>query len=303
MVQNYTVWVEKKAYPVVVSDERKALLAAKAAGRAFVGLIHLEEHGGGSQKEERTENSQTSELRRTENQPVKKTAEGKTANDIWDAEYLATPDAICPEYLERIVLRHIGLPWIITETDRLIIREFTVEDIAGMPEEPDAWFTQEERDADQIFYDTEKLKAYIKGQYRFYEYGIWALVRKTDGRIIGKAGLSNAKKRDFARASAPEEQLGKVAETGNDFEPKSRVDSENDFPDANGMEDREFLELGYHVFHPYRRQGYAEEACRAILAYARNELDCPVCACVAGENTASVQLLRKLQVKYYLSGK
>ena len=53
MVQNYTVWVEKKAYPVVVSDERKALLAAKAAGRAFVGLIHLEEYGGGSQKEER----------------------------------------------------------------------------------------------------------------------------------------------------------------------------------------------------------------------------------------------------------
>ena len=55
MVQNYTVWVEKKAYPVVVSDERKALLAAKAAGRAFVGLIHLEEYGGGNQKEERTE--------------------------------------------------------------------------------------------------------------------------------------------------------------------------------------------------------------------------------------------------------
>ena len=108
MVQNYTVWVEKKAYPVVVSDERKALLAAKAAGRAFVGLIHLEEYGGGSQKEERTEKSQTSELLRTENQPVEKAAEGKTANDIWDAEYLATPDAICPEYLERIVRRHIG---------------------------------------------------------------------------------------------------------------------------------------------------------------------------------------------------
>ena len=78
MVQNYTVWVEKKAYPVVVSDERKALLAANAAGRAFVGLIHLEKYGGGSQKEERTEKSQTSELLRTENQPVEKAAEGKT---------------------------------------------------------------------------------------------------------------------------------------------------------------------------------------------------------------------------------
>ena len=48
MVQNYTVWVEKKAYPVVVSDEREALLAAKAAGRGFVGLYPLGENGGGS---------------------------------------------------------------------------------------------------------------------------------------------------------------------------------------------------------------------------------------------------------------
>ena len=274
MVQNYTVWVEKKAYPVVVSDERKALLAAKAAGRAFVGLIYLEEDGGGSQQD-----------------------------DICDAEYLATPDAICPEYLERIVRRHIGLPWIITETDRFIIREFTVEDIAGMPEEPDVWFTQEEREDDQVFYDAEKLKAYIKNQYRFYEYGIWALVRKTDGRIIGKAGLSNAKERDFAGANEAEGQLGKAAESGNDFESKRRADSENGVPDANGMEDREFLELGYHIFRPYRRQGYAEEACRAILDYAKIELECPVCACVAEENTASIRLLRKLQVKHYLSGK
>ena len=265
MTQEYTVWIGKTAYPVVVSDERKALLAAKAAGRAFVGLIHLEEHGGGNQKEERTEKNQTSELRRTENQPVEKTAEGRTANDIWDAEYLATPDAICPEYLERIVRRHISLPWIIAETDRLLIREFIPEDIGAMPEEPDAWFTQEEREADQVFYDEEKLKAYIKSQYRFYEYGIWALVRKTDGRIIGKAGLSNAKEREAAGASEMEGQL----------------------------------ELGYHIFHPYRRQGYAEEACRAILDYAKNELDCPVCACVAGENTASIRLLRKLKVSYF----
>lgn len=274
MTQEYTVWIGKTAYPVVVSDERKALLAAKAAGRAFVGLIYLEEDGGGSQED-----------------------------DIWDAEYLATPDAICPEYLERIVRRHIGLPWIITETDRFIIREFTVEDIAGMPEEPDVWFTQEEREDDQVFYDAEKLKAYIKNQYRFYEYGIWALVRKTDGRIIGKAGLSNAKERDFAGANEAEGQLGKAAESGNDFESKRRADSENGVPDANGMEDREFLELGYHIFRPYRRQGYAEEACRAILDYAKKELECPVCACVAEENTASIRLLRKLQVKHYLSGK
>ena len=32
---------------------------------------------------------------------------------------------------------------------------------------------------EELFRDQEKLAAYIKGQYGFYEYGTWALVRKT----------------------------------------------------------------------------------------------------------------------------
>ncbi len=239
MVQNYTVWVEKKAYPVVVSDEREALLAAKAAGRVFVALY-------------------------TENPKQKM---------LWDAEYIAAPEAICPEYLERIVRRHIGLPWIIAETNRLLIREFTPDDIAQMPEEPDAWYTEEERIADKVFYDKDKLEAYIKSQYRFYEYGIWAVVRKADGVIVGKVGVTN-------------------------LEESEHGEFDNKIIPAD--ESAEYLELGYHIFNPYRRQGYAEEACRAILNYAKEELACPVCAQVAKENTASIQLLEKLGVPYYL---
>lgn len=239
MVQNYTVWVEKKAYPVVVSDEREALLAAKAAGRVFVALY--------------TENPKQEML--------------------WDAEYIAAPEAICPEYLERIVRRHIGLPWIIAETNRLLIREFTPDDIAQMPEEPDAWYTEEERIADKVFYDKDKLEAYIKSQYRFYEYGIWAVVRKADGVIVGKVGVTN-------------------------LEESEHGEFDNKIIPAD--ESAEYLELGYHIFNPYRRQGYAEESCRAILNYAKEELACPVCAQVAKENTASIQLLEKLGVPYYL---
>ena len=231
MTQEYTVLVGQTAYPVVVSDERKALLAAKAAGRVFVGLMHRED-------------SSTIDT-------------GREEETLWEAEYLATSDAICPEYLERIVRRHLGLPWMIAETDRLILREFMLEDIAQMPQEPEVWFTPEEREADRIFYDAEKLEAYIKNQYRFYEYGIWAVVRKEDGIIVGKAGVTNAE-----------------------------------------MEDA--LELGYHIFEPYRRQGYAKEACRAILHYAKQELDCPVSARVAKENGASIHLLEQLQVPYHL---
>lgn len=35
MVQNYTVWVEKKAYPVVVSDEREGSLGRESGGESF----------------------------------------------------------------------------------------------------------------------------------------------------------------------------------------------------------------------------------------------------------------------------
>lgn len=238
MTQEYTIWVENKAYPVVVSDEREALLAAKAAGRVFVALY----------PEEISEGEQGSEI-------------------LWDAEYLAAPDAICPEYLERIVCRHIGMPWIIAKTDRLTIREFTSDDITQMPEESDVWYTEEERTADRIFYDKDKLESYIKSQYRFYEYGIWAVVRKADGMIVGKAGLTN-----------PEEPVQKLSEN------------------KMTQEEEEYLELGYHIFRPYRRQGYAEEACRAILHYAKEELCCSVCARVANENAASIRLLKKLGV-------
>lgn len=238
MTQEYTIWVENKAYPVVVSDEREALLAAKAAGRVFVALY----------PEEISEGEQGSEI-------------------LWDAEYLAAPDAICPEYLERIVRRHIGMPWIIAKTDRLTIREFTSDDITQMPEESDVWYTEEERTADRIFYDKDKLESYIKSQYRFYEYGIWAVVRKADGMIVGKAGLTN-----------PEEPVQKLSEN------------------KMTQEEEEYLELGYHIFRPYRRQGYAEEACRAILHYAKEELCCSVCARVAKENAASIRLLKKLGV-------
>ena len=263
MTQEYTIWVENKAYPVVVSDEREALLAAKAAGRVFVGLY-------------------------VEEAPVARPmtglyTENLAGETLWDAEYLATPDAICPEYLERIVRRHIGLPWIIAETDRLIIREFTPDDIAQMPEEPDAWYTEEERTADRVFYDKDKLEAYIKSQYRFYEYGIWAVVRKADGVILGKAGVTNLEESGHGgsenKARSADETACKIMQTD---------------------ETAEYLELGYHIFRPYRRQGYAEEACRAILDYAKEELACPVCARVAKENTASIRLLEKLNVPYFL---
>ena len=53
--------------------------------------------------------------------------------------------------------------------------------------------------------------------------------------------------------------------------------------------------IGYMIGVPWQRQGYAEEACRAILDYAREELDfTKVFLQVEEENEASIKLAKKL---------
>lgn len=55
------------------------------------------------------------------------------------------------------------------------------------------------------------------------------------------------------------------------------------------------LDLGYLTDAEYRRQGYAEEACRAVLSYGDQVLQFPqISAYVEEENTASWALLGKL---------
>ena len=55
------------------------------------------------------------------------------------------------------------------------------------------------------------------------------------------------------------------------------------------------VDMGYLIGRNYRRQGYAEEACRAVLEYARTVLYFPgVSAYVDSENLGSLRLLEKL---------
>ncbi len=209
MTQERYIKVNNIEYLVVISDEKMTLLAAKQAGRVIVGYLHPE----GDQ-------------------------------DLSPAEYLVEhPDAADDIYLERVVRRRYGLPWQITETERLQIREFGIEDLPKiLPEYTDS-------EADRIFTNAETLDAYIHSQYRFFEYGIWALIRKEDNILIGKAGITDG-------------------ESG--------------------------LELGYHIFSPYRGCGYATEACRSILSYVKTELAAPVNAKTETGNQASVRVLKKL---------
>lgn len=103
--------------------------------------------------------------------------------------------------------------------------------------------------------------AYIRSQYRFYGCGIWAVERREDGVLVGLAGVAST---ESAAALNEEESPA--------------------------------LELGYHIFGAYRRQGYAKEACLAVLSWVKEEYggQAVVFACTQPENTASGQLLKRL---------
>ena len=87
------VTIAGQTYPVILSDENEALQVAKAAGRAIVGLWRENE----------------------EKQPA----------DYSSCLYLITdPEDADETFLERVVRRHLALPWFIAETDRSSFANF-----------------------------------------------------------------------------------------------------------------------------------------------------------------------------------
>ena len=88
--------------------------------------------------------------------------------------------------------RHFGIPWTISVTKRLVIREQTTDDIPALYEvysDKDAVKYMEDLYEDEAM-EKEYIQKYIDNQYRFFEYGVWALTLKDSGRLIGRAGLS-----------------------------------------------------------------------------------------------------------------
>ena len=119
--------------------------------------------------------------------------EGNREEDFSRAEYaIEKIEEIEYESLELAYLRLTGLPWTILTTDRCIVRETTVEDADSfyeIYEEPSITYYMEDLYADkkeEIAY----IQDYIKNIYGFYGYGMWTVLEKNSGQVIGRAGLS-----------------------------------------------------------------------------------------------------------------
>lgn len=168
------------------------------------------------------------------------------------------------EYLERIRRRHHGIPWVIAETKRCILREICMEDMQalfdlyaepGMTDYIEPLYPWEQ--------ELEYEKAYIDNMYRLYEYGMWVVIEKDTGKLIGRAGLEH---REY-----PKEE--RLEETDKDME----------------------LEMGYAIGTAYQRKGYATEVCQAIIAYAKKNLEYSRINClIEKENTASIRFIESI---------
>lgn len=148
---------------------------------------------------------------------------------------------------------------VIEETKRLILREFTVDDIDDLYELYE--------DAGHCRYvdglsaskseEKEKLESYIQYVYGFYGFGLWAVIEKESGKLIGRCGL----------------QVEVI--------------------DGDSM-----LEIGYMIGKPWLKKGYGLESVRAVLRFAYEETaEDKVAARIDKNNTASQALAVKAGFK------
>lgn len=164
------------------------------------------------------------------------------------------PEDLEPEYVERVYRRLKGLPWHILQTARCVVRETVTEDVDAFYRiYSDPAITEFMEDLyPEVEAEKHYVREYIEKVYTFFGFGVWTVLEKESGAVIGRAGFSY----------------------------------------REGFEDPE---LGFIIGVPWQRRGYAEEVCRAVLAYGWTALAFErVQALVETENIPSLHLCWKL---------
>ncbi len=96
-----------------------------------------------------------------------------------------------PAFLERDARRKAGKPVEIARTERLIVRETILKDV---PDLYKIWREPGTSDYIRPMQPTleeelEFMEAYIRHAYAFYDFGLWTVLEKESGQVVGRAGL------------------------------------------------------------------------------------------------------------------
>ncbi|MBO4909612.1 MAG: GNAT family N-acetyltransferase [Lachnospiraceae bacterium] len=162
------------------------------------------------------------------------------------------PEEFDDGFFENVYRRLKHIPLDIMETERCLLRETWIPDLDSFYEiYSDTSVTKYMEDLMERSEEEKYTENYRDLIYEMYGHGIWTVILKETGEIIGRAGL-----------------------------------------DERAGYDRP--ELGFLIGPKWQRQGLAEEVCRGILDWAsENDID-EVMSITDPENTASVNLLKKL---------
>lgn len=150
------------------------------------------------------------------------------------------------------------------ETERLLIREVTLEDIPSLyelyqdldsKEYPDDF--KNNMDLDTMY---ELHKAYIENVYQIYGHGLWGVFTKKENKLIGRCGVA-----------------------------------------YKSIQGNPEYEIGYLIGKPYQRKGYAKEGVTAILNYTFHTLNASsLVAIIHKDNNKSIAFAESIGMK--LSG-
>ncbi len=119
--------------------------------------------------------------------------DGNKEESFSGARY-AVEDLPAVEYrsYEKAFNRLAGIPWDILETERMKVRETTpldIDEFYRIYNNPSITRYMEDLFPDRK-QEIEYIKAYVKQIYEFYGFGLWTVLHKESGRVIGRAGLN-----------------------------------------------------------------------------------------------------------------
>lgn len=116
----------------------------------------------------------------------------QTSGDLQADMFAEGFDEVDFAFLEKVYQRHHGLPWTILTTRRCIVREFCMDDLddlfamyagKGMTDYMEPLYEYEK--------EREYEEAYIKHMYGFYGYGMWVVIDRETGKLIGRMGIEH----------------------------------------------------------------------------------------------------------------
>lgn len=100
-------------------------------------------------------------------------------------------DEVDYKFINKVYQRAYLEPVTILSTEHFILRELSLDDMEDLflicsKEEIREYITDFE---DNFELEKEKLKAYIKNVFHFYDFGLWGVFKKDDNKLIGRCGI------------------------------------------------------------------------------------------------------------------